>query len=91
MNDTATYLASLYHSFQLVSLSSICRRRRVSKFSPGHMYDVGKSGTEERELQPMDNGHQPALEEKEREALEESAIVPPPTQPRSAITTEGRW
>ena len=55
------------------------------------MYNVGGGKSEERELQPVDNGHQPALEEKEREALEESAIVPPPTQPRSVITTEGEW
>ena len=56
------------------------------------MYDVS-SKSEERELQlhPIDNGNsQPAMNDKEKEALEESAIVPPPTQPRSAITTEGR-
>ena len=56
------------------------------------MYDVS-SKSEERELQlhPIDNGSsQPAMNDKEKEALEESAIVPPPTQPRSAITTEGR-
>ena len=64
----------------------------MSKFSPGHMYDTGaKASTEERELQPLDNGNsQPAISDKEKEALEESAIVPPPTEPRSAITTEGK-
>ena len=61
------------------------------KYSPSRdMFNVSSGKSEERELQPMDNGNQPALDEKEREALEESAIVPPPTQPRSAITTEGR-
>ena len=65
----------------------------MSKFSPGHMYDTGaKASTEERELQPLDNGNsQPAISDKEKEALEESAIVPPPTEPRSAITTEGKY
>ena len=68
-----------------------CRRRRTSKFSPGHMYDTSaKASTEERELHPIDNGtSQPPINEKEKEALEESAIVPPPTAPRSVITTEG--
>lgn len=54
------------------------------------MYDVNKGGTEERELQLVDN-QAPPMNEKEREALEESAIVPPPTPSRSAITTEGGW
>lgn len=60
------------------------------KYSPGRdMYNVS-SKSEERELRPIDNGNsQPALSDKEKEALEESAIVPPPTEPRSAITTEG--
>ena len=54
------------------------------------MYDTGKASTEERELHAIDNGNsQPALSDKEKEALEESAVVPPPTEPRSAITTEG--
>ena len=56
------------------------------------MYDTSaKASTEERELHPIDNGtSQPPINEKEKEALEESAIVPPPTAPRSAITTEGK-
>ena len=55
------------------------------------MYDVSTK-PEERELEPVSNGsgNQAAEIEKEREALEESAIVvPPPTEPRSAISTEG--
>ena len=56
----------------------------MSKFSPANMYGISKP--EERELQPVNNMES----EKEREALEESAIVPPPA-PRSAITTEGGW
>ena len=91
----------LHSSFLTLSLSSLqfpspplqyCRRRRTSKFSPGHMYDTSaKASTEERELHPIDNGtSQPPINEKEKEALEESAIVPPPTAPRSAITTEGK-
>ena len=85
-------LFSFFTSLPYFPLSSLhfCRRRRTSKFSPGHMYDTGKASTEERELRPIDNGNsQPALSDKEKEALEESAIVPPPTEPRSAITTEG--
>ena len=60
------------------------------KYSPSRdMYNVS-SKSEERELHPIDNGtSQPPIDEKEKEALEESAIVPPPTAPRSAITTEG--
>lgn len=66
------------------------RRQHTSKtFSPGHMYDV-KAGTEERELHPLDSQASP-MREKEREALEESVIVPPPTPSRSVITTEGGW
>ena len=67
---------------------SLYRRRRTSKFSPGHMYDV-KAGTEERELHPVAS-EPPAMNDKEREAFEESAIVKPPTPLRSAITTEGQ-
>ena len=58
------------------------------------MYNVsGKSDeTPTLQLQPLDNGDsQPAISDKEKEALEESAIVPPPTAPRSAITTEGKY
>lgn len=56
------------------------------------MYNVSdKTGERDLQLHPIDNGNShPALNDKEKEALEESAIVPPPTQPRSAITTEGR-
>jgi hypothetical protein len=74
----------------------IFRRHRVSKkYSPSRdMYNVSTKSedTSNLQLQPLDNGNsQPALSEKDIEALEESAIVPPPTEPRSAITTEGKW
>lgn len=55
------------------------------------MYDVGKAGTEERELHPVTNNKPSAADEKEREAFEESAAFIPAPPARSAITTEGGW
>ena len=84
-----------YSSFtnytRLTHLLSPCsRRHRTSKFSPGHHYDVG-TVSESRELQQVVSQPASPLNDKEKEALEESSLFKPATPQRSALTTEGSF